>query len=40
MAPEIFLNEGYEGFGVDVWSVGVVLYIIYYVGGQSSFQRG
>ena len=26
IAPEILLNEGYEGFGVDIWSAGVVLY--------------
>jgi 5'-AMP-activated protein kinase catalytic alpha subunit len=26
IAPEILRNEGYEGFGVDVWSAGVVLY--------------
>ena len=26
IAPEILLNEGYEGFTVDVWSAGVVLY--------------
>ena len=26
IAPEILLNKGYEGFGVDVWSAGVVLY--------------
>lgn len=22
----IILNKGYEGFGVDIWSAGVVLY--------------
>lgn len=26
IAPEILLNNGYEGFGVDIWSAGVVLY--------------
>ena len=26
IAPEILANKGYEGFGVDVWSSGVVLY--------------
>ena len=26
IAPEILLNRGYEGYGVDVWSAGVVLY--------------
>ncbi len=26
IAPEILRNKGYEGFGVDVWSSGVVLY--------------
>ena len=26
IAPEILLNKGYEGFKVDVWSAGVVLY--------------
>jgi serine/threonine protein kinase len=28
LAPEIIKGEGYEGFGVDVWSLGVVLYTI------------
>jgi serine/threonine protein kinase len=26
IAPEILRNQGYESFGVDVWSAGVVLY--------------
>ena len=26
IAPEILLNKGYDGFGVDVWSSGIVLY--------------
>ena len=26
IAPEILLNQGYEGYGVDIWSSGVVLY--------------
>jgi serine/threonine protein kinase len=26
IAPEILLDRGYEGFAVDVWSAGVVLY--------------
>jgi serine/threonine protein kinase len=28
IAPEILKNCGYEGFGVDIWSAGVVLYAI------------
>jgi len=26
IAPEILKNNGYEPFGVDIWSAGVVLY--------------
>ena len=26
IAPEILLNQGYGGYGVDIWSAGVVLY--------------
>lgn len=30
IAPEILLKKGYAGFGVDVWSTGVVLYAMLY----------
>ena len=30
IAPEILLDQGYRGFGVDVWSAGVVLYSMLY----------
>ena len=30
IAPEILLDKGYRGFGVDVWSAGVVLYSMLY----------
>ena len=30
IAPEILLDLGYKGFGIDVWSAGVVLYAMLY----------
>ena len=30
IAPEILLDRGYKGFGVDVWSAGVVLFSMLY----------
>lgn len=30
IAPEILSGQGYEGFPVDVWSAGIVLYAILY----------
>lgn len=30
IAPEILRNRGYEGFTVDVWSAGVMLYAMIY----------
>ena len=30
IAPEILRDRGYEGFGVDIWSSGVVLYAMLY----------
>ena len=30
IAPEILLDRGYKGFGVDIWSAGVVLYSMLY----------
>lgn len=26
LAPEILAERGYEGFTVDIWSIGVLLY--------------
>jgi len=37
MAPEIIKGEGYEGFPVDIWSAGVVLYIM--LSGNLPFNR-
>ena len=30
IAPEILADRGYEGFAVDIWSAGVVLYAMLY----------
>lgn len=30
IAPEILLDKGYEGFAVDTWSAGVVLFAMVY----------
>ena len=36
IAPEIFKDEGYEGFSCDVWSAGVTLY--YMLAGMQPFK--
>ena len=38
IAPEILRNRGYEGFGVDIWSAGVVLYAM--LSGTVPFKGG
>lgn len=30
IAPEILLDNGYTGYGIDIWSAGVVLYAMLY----------
>ena len=30
IAPEILIDEGYSGYGIDIWSAGVVLYAMLY----------
>lgn len=36
IAPEIFLNKGYEGYSCDIWSAGVTLY--YMISGSQPFK--
>ena len=38
IAPEILENKGYEGFAVDIWSAGVVLFAMIY--GTVPFKAG
>ena len=38
IAPEIFRNEGYEGYSCDIWSAGVTLY--YMLAGMQPFKGG
>ena len=38
IAPEILRDKGYEGFEVDIWSAGVVLYAMIY--GTVPFRAG
>ena len=38
IAPEILKDKGYEGFAVDIWSAGIVLYAMIY--GTVPFRAG